>query len=108
MYYLTIEKNGEEVCVRLPYTDYSEAIMACADYYKPLAKRSVLSFVTETINGKFARSYAELNRPEAISTDDEIGKSRYAVAAKLTNSFDYEGSLFFLIESSVGIEDAND
>ena len=108
MYYLTIEKDGKELCVRIPYNDYSEAILACAKYYKPIAKRGVLSFVTEAINGNFARSYAELNRPENIFTDDEIGKKRYAVAAKLTNSFEYDSSFFFLIESKIGIEDADE
>ena len=107
LYYLTIEKNGEEVCARLPYSDYSEAMLACAEHYRSTTKRSVLTFTTETINGRFARSYAEMNRPEEISTEDEMGKIRYAVAAKYTNAFEFEKSLFFLIETDVGIEDVD-
>lgn len=107
MYYLTVVKNGEEVCVRAPYTDYSDAILACADYYSPKNKRSVLTFTTEALNGRFARSYAEMNRPEEISTEDEIGKHRYAAAAKCTNAFEFKDSLLFLIETEIGVLDAD-
>lgn len=107
MYYLTVEKNGEKICYRLPYHDYSEALEACATYYKPIAKRSILKFTTETINGIFTRSYAELNRPETILITDKISERRYAVAAKMTNSFEYEDSLFFLVESVFGVEDTD-
>ncbi|MFZ6875588.1 hypothetical protein ACO0LF_26270 [Undibacterium sp. Di27W] len=107
MYYLTIEKNGVKICDHQPFDDYAAAILACSEHYKSRVNRGVLSFTTETINGVFARSYAELNRPEHISVDDDISKYRYSTAAKYTNSFDYQDSVFFLIESATGIDDAN-
>jgi hypothetical protein len=108
MYYLTVDENDNEICSRKPFDDYGEALEACAQFFKPKSNRSVLSFTTETINGKFARSYTELKRPEHISAEDEIGKQRYAAAAKSSNSFEYDCSYFFLIESELGIKDCDD
>ena len=107
MYYLTVVKNGSDIFVRRPFKDYCDAIAACTSYYKPKTKRSVLKFTTETINGQFARSYTELNRPEQIERNDKIAKQRYAIAAKYTNAFEYADSYFFLIESEIGISDAD-
>jgi hypothetical protein len=108
MYYLTIEKNGNELCVRKPFDDYGTAIAACAVYYTPKTKRSVLTFTTETINGQFARSYVVLNHPERINRGDEIGRQLYAAAVANMYAFEYTDSYLFLIESEIGVEDAKE
>lgn len=106
-YFLTVEKAGEELFSRKPFNDYSEALEACSSFCIPRSPRAVLTFVTETVNGNFARSYAEINRPEDIDPNDEIQRARYAAAARLSNAFDYTDSYFFLVESDFGIEDIN-
>jgi hypothetical protein len=96
-YYLTIAKNGVELCRRKEYDDYYLAMDACAKYYSPKIRRSILSFTAETVNGHFARSYAAINLPEHIEDplDDKIKKLRYETAVKNSNKFEYDGSYFF-------------
>jgi hypothetical protein len=108
IYYLTIEKNSKELYLRKPFKDYSSALEECAKFYVPKAGRSLLAFTTETINGKFARTYAELNRPEHIDLKDTVSKIRYEAAVKQANAFEYTDSYFFLIESEVGVKDADE
>ncbi|MDN3577968.1 hypothetical protein QWZ03_14455 [Chitinimonas viridis] len=111
MYYLTIIKNGEEVCSRQPFTDYMAAISACSAYCKPRRKTSTLYFTTEVVNGICVRSYAALDDPEDIAGDDSASLARYHAAAKYSNSFEYEGSLMFLVESEYakrGFDDDKD
>ena len=109
MYYLTvikgIEKN-DELFSRKEFHDFGEALEFCSKFYSPCttSNRNVLTFTTETIDGKFARAYTELNRPEDIDVDETYGESRYSIAAKYSNRFHYDESFFFLIESCLGIE----
>ncbi|WP_162130825.1 hypothetical protein [Variovorax sp. CF313] len=106
MYYLTVEKNGVRVIDRKSFEDYSTAIKACGEFYQSKTGRSNLEFNTDVVNGEFFRSYAELNRPEDISLENEMEKIRYSVAAKHSNRFEYEASLFFLIESDSGVAES--
>ena len=104
-YYLTIERSGDKIVERKAYDDYGSAVAACYDYYRARSSKSILKFTTEVLNGQFARSYTELNRPEEIDSTDRIGQMRYSAAAKYTNIFDYDSSYSFIIESEVGIAD---
>lgn len=104
MYYVTVDKNGSQVARRIAFDDYAEAVNYLATYYKPKFGRCTLSFTTEVINGHFARSYSELADPDIVDRSDEV---RYVRAVKMSNAFDYAGSFFFLIESEVGIRDAD-
>jgi len=104
-YYLTVEKGGKSLLRREAFDDYGSAVAACYDYYEARSPRSVLTFTTEAINGQFARSFTELNLPESIEPNDEIGRMRYSAAAKYSNAFDYDDSYFFMIESEIGIAD---
>jgi len=114
MYYLSVLKGKDkgEVVASKSFDDFGHAMAACSDYYNPKAHRAVLSFTTEAINGKFARAYAELNRPEDIdidSTDIDSadGNDEYQCAIKQANVHDYDSSFLFLIESDFGIQDAD-
>ena len=112
MYYLSVLKGKDkgEVVASKSFDDFGHAMAACADYYSPRAHRAVLSFTTDAINGKFARAYAELNRPEDIdSTDTENAdaKDEYQCAVKQANAHEYDSSFLFLIESDFGIQDAD-
>lgn len=111
MYYITVIRNGIDVVVRKPYSDYADAVAAFNDYYKKRFGNATLTFQTEVLNGSFARSYAELNHIEDIKAEkdqitSQLYQMRYEEAAKTENSFDYDGRYFFLIESEVGIRDA--
>ena len=91
-YYSTIENNDIIIEKRVPFDDYKEAMHIFSKYYKSKSQRSVLNFTTELINGRFARSYIELNLPENISmNDDTISTQRYLNAVKHSNAFEYEG-----------------
>ncbi|MEM9543344.1 MAG: hypothetical protein AAGA60_28115 [Cyanobacteria bacterium P01_E01_bin.42] len=105
MYFLTVYKNKKEIIRHMEFNDYSEAVRYCNKFYKLKSTISILTFTTEIINGEFARSFTELNRPEDIDLNETYGKERYHHAAKHVNSFDYDASFFFLIESEVGIND---
>jgi hypothetical protein len=104
MYYLTVEQNGVEVVRRKVFDDYGTAVKFISKYFEPKSRRSVLSFTTEAINGEFARSYVEMADPTTIDHHDQ---TRYLRSVKFSNAFSYEGSYFFLIESDVGIQDAD-
>ncbi|MEW6732147.1 MAG: hypothetical protein AB1489_12535 [Acidobacteriota bacterium] len=106
MYYLTIAQNGKDIIVRKPFNDFASAIAYTGKYYQPRARRSILEFSVEVINGEFARAYAELLRPEYIDNKQVENKWRYQKAVKQDNGFVYDVSLFFLIESDIGITDA--
>ena len=110
-YFVTVEKNGDTVVDREPFDDYEEAVLSLSQFYESRFGRCVLSLTTEVVNGKFARSFAELNLPESIEVVDQISKQRYSIAAKYSNAFRYDASYLFLIESEVGLlerEDDND
>lgn len=105
-YFLTIRSKTKTICRRKPFSDFSLAIEACADHYEPKAPGSVLQFNTDIVQGKFARAYAELNLSEHLENyQDQIGELRYRNAVKTENSFKYNDSYFFLIESDFGIQD---
>ena len=106
-YYLTIERGREPLVTRKPFDDYAAALAACYESYEARSPRSVLTFTTEVINGQFARTFTELNRPESIDPSGGIGRLRYSAAAKCSNAFEYDDSLFFLIESDIGIADTD-
>jgi hypothetical protein len=103
MYYVTIIKNGVDVFRRKPFKQYEDAMSALGEYYKTPWGKSTLTFVTETLNGQFARTYTELNRWEDIDPKD----ARYTQAVKDSNAFVYDGSYFFLIESEIGMQEAD-
>ena len=107
MYYLTVLKGKEwnEVVASKSYEDFGDAMEACADFYSPKTDRAVLTFTTETINGKFARAYAELNRPEDIDIKGENGKEKHQKAVKHSNAHTYGSTFLFLIESDLGVAD---
>jgi hypothetical protein len=104
-YFLTIKVDGIKVKDREIYNDYAAALSACFAYCTLKPGKAILKFTTETINGVFAKSYAGMDRPERIDIKDEKDKYRYAAAAKLTNSFEYDADLFFIIEGEAGIAD---
>ena len=106
MYYLTVKKGGKELLVRKEFADYSAAIAYTGQFYQATTKRSIIAFTTEVINGELARSYATLTRPESVSSHEPYFQERYHVAVKQDNSFEYDDSFFFLIETERGIEDA--
>lgn len=102
-YFVTVEKNGVSIHDRMQFDDYATAIEFLSEFYRPRFGRCVLPLTTEIVNGKFARSYGELNVPESIEVVDETSRRRYSAAAKLSNAFEYDASYFFLVESDVGI-----
>ena len=108
MYYLTITKNSVEIAYRKPFDDFSAAVTYTSQFYKPRIEgcRTVLSFTTEVINGQYARSYTHLTRPEDIDQSMPHHERRYHIAAQQSNAFSYDGSYFFLIETELGIQDA--
>lgn len=99
MYYLTVDKNGEQITRRKAFDDYSKALQSLAEFYRPKTRRSVLSFTTEIINGQFARSFATLTDPEAIIAQEPFYRERYEVAVRQKSVFEFDGSYQFLIES---------
>ncbi len=114
MYYLTVFENDEEIIWRKEFNDYSKAILYLQQYYKPRNEESnaILEFTTVTINGEFASSYTELMRyvdvpkPEVFSKrqqDETPEERRYVQAVKNSNSFLYDKSYHFLIQSERGI-----
>ncbi len=104
MYYLTIRSRTKGICRRKPFNDFSEAVADCANHYKSKAPGAVLTFTSDIIQGKFARAYAELNLSRHLENyEDDIGELRYRNAVKTENSFLYEDSYFFLIETKFGI-----
>lgn len=104
MYYVTVDKNGEELVRRKEFDDYAVAMQYLATYYEPRLGRGVLPFTTEVINGEFARSYVELADPETVGSSNEARRLR---SIKFSNAFNYDGTYFFLVESDVGIQDAD-
>ena len=107
-YYLTVYKGEEEMIRRILFEDYNDALLALLDYYKPKYDTSVLPFTTDVIKGQFARSSVELNLPEDIEEiKNEFDQQRYNRAAKNSNSFEYDASYYFLIESEIGIKDTD-
>ena len=106
MYYLTVTRDDKDVLRRHPFADYSEAVAGASQFYKPKAGRSTLTFSTEVINGLFARSYATLERPEALDENKPFFEARYHHAVKHDNAFSFDASYFFLIESDFGVSDA--
>lgn len=108
VYYVSVDEDGVEVVRRKPFDDYCAAVDFFSQFYQPRAGRAVLEFVSEVINGRFARSYASLMIPGALDENDSYFQTRYHVAAKQSNAFRYDHSYFFLIESEVGRTDADD
>jgi len=108
MYFVTVKRNGEELLRRAAFSDYAEAMGSLSRYYRPRAPRSVLEFATESINGRFARSYLTLMRPEDLDENEPFYEQRRHLAVKQRNAHEYDHSYFFLIESEVGIADAED
>lgn len=106
MYYLTVKKNGAIIVEKQLFADYAAAVARTAQFYTPRAARSVLLFTTEVINGEFARSYATLTKPEDVPKDSPHFKERHHAAVHQANSFDFDGSSFFVIQSEIGLRDA--
>lgn len=106
-YFVTVIESGDEVVVRKPYVDYSEAINSLSRFYRSRAPRATLEFTTELINGKFARSYLTLMLPEDLDPDTPLYEKRRRQAVKQRSAYEYGHSYFFLIESEVGVADAD-
>ncbi|MCA9040107.1 MAG: hypothetical protein KDA65_07170 [Planctomycetaceae bacterium] len=102
MYFVTIDKNGDAIERRKPFSDYAEAIKYFSKYYQPKLGRGTLKFTTEVVDGEFVRSYSELVDPTTIDPSDH---ARYVRSIKMDNAFSYDGSFVFLIESDLGIQD---
>jgi hypothetical protein len=107
-YFVTVYSEDATIIERLACLDFAEALNVCSRFYSPRTSRSVLSFTTEVINGRFSRSFAELLKPDNIAGTDEQSRLLYDRAAKQTNAFDYERGYFFLIESTAGKVEADD
>ena len=105
-YHLTVHADGAPLVTREPFDDYARAIGFVSRYYRPRSGRSVLTFDTEVIDGKFARAYKALNVPEALDRTDPDFAALYHIAAKNSNAFDYDRSYRFLVESDFGIDQA--
>jgi hypothetical protein len=106
MYYLTVKKNGEVIVSKQAFHDYAEAVAFTSQFYRPRSIRSVLRFASEAINGEFVRSYATLIKPENIEKDSPHYRERFHAAVKKVNAFDFDGSYLFVIQSEVGMSDA--
>jgi hypothetical protein len=102
MYYATIYKNSEAIVHRKPFNDFSDAIDFTSSFYR-LRLGGTLSFTTEVINGKLARSYAELVRLADVEAPKPFDQWRYQQAAKQSSSFDFNGTYLFMIETDFGI-----
>jgi hypothetical protein len=107
MYYLSVERSGKEIIRRMGFQDYAEAVNFTAQFYAPKAPRAVLSFVTEVVNGEFARSFAVLTRPDEVAEGEAWFIERRNAAVKQANAFEYDASYQFLIESELGVQDAD-
>jgi hypothetical protein len=106
-YYFTVYKNDVAERVREPFDDYEAAMAACSSYFRARARRTVLSFTSELVNGKFARSYASLALAREVSQENSFDAGVYADAVKTMNAFDYDAAYLFLIESEFGVADCD-
>ena len=108
-YYLTIRSKSETICRRIPFDDFALALEECSKYFESKAKLAVQTLNTEVTQGKFARAYSELNLSKDLEDfQDQIGELRFRSAVKTENSFKYDNSYFFLIESDFGIKDTKE
>ena len=80
-YFVTVDKNGDQIVDRKPFDDYGEAVASLNLHYQPKAGRCVLKLSTEVVNGVFARSFGGLNIPEDIEATDESTQRKYSTAA---------------------------
>ena len=106
MYYLTVKKGDTDIVHRQQFDDYGAAVAFTSRFYQSTSARSVLVFTTEAIGGQFARSFAALTRTESLRPDEPFYMERYRTAANQENAFKYDASYLFLIESEIGIHDA--
>lgn len=107
MYYLTVANSkGEDLVRREAFADYGDAMAALSRYLRPMWPRSVLQFSTELINGKFARTYMQVRRPNDLDPGDEFYDRQLHLAKKQHNMYDYDEGYLFVIESDFGIEEA--
>jgi hypothetical protein len=105
-YHVTVLADGAPLAVRETFDDYARAIGFVSRYYRPTSGRSVLTFDTEVIEGRFARAHVALNRPEALDERDPEFARLYPVAAVHSNAFAYDRSYRFLVESDFGIAES--
>lgn len=106
MYFLTIRADESVLCDRVPYPDYSDAIEACGEYYEPKARGAVMNFTSEVVGKKFVRAYAQLVRLEDLSPDVQRASPRSIMVTKQNNAFTFSRSYTFLIESELGVQEA--
>lgn len=103
MYYLSVKSDDGQLLVdRDPFDDYGEAMAALDRFIRPRPGRAVLTFTTELINGQFARSFAQLRRPEDLDPEHPMFETLWRTAAKQDNAYTYERGYRFVIESEYG------
>ena len=107
MYFLTICAAELAIVERAPYSDYSEAINACGEYYEVRFPGSVLEFCSVVSGKRFMRSHASLTRVEDLGDDVDRSSGRGLRAVKDSNAFIYAKSYAFLIESDLGVQEAD-
>ncbi len=93
-YYLSVKKNGKYIVRRRPFDDYALAMKGCTEFFNIIKSPARIEFVSEVVDGRFARSYAQLN--------DERGPGDTVLEQK--EYLEYEGKILFLIESGFGKE----
>lgn len=108
MYYLTVTRGEEDIVRRETFEDYGEAMAALSRYVQPRGPgRAVLAFHTELIDGKFARTYLTVTPPDEVDPGLSFHEERRHLAVKQYNAYAYDHSYFFLIESAVGMVEAD-
>jgi hypothetical protein len=85
--------------------DYGDAMAALSRYLRPRWQRSVLVFSTALNNGKFARTYMQVRRPNDLDPGHVFYDSQLHLAKKQHNMYDYDEGYLFVIESEYGIEE---
>lgn len=103
MYHVTVIKGDDYIVRRKAFDDYGDAFEFLLNFYKPKIGNCILEFTTKSINGKFSRTYTSLYHPEELDKLD----GRYEEAVKAHNAFSYDHTYHFLIESDIGVKDAD-
>ncbi|MCA9663517.1 MAG: hypothetical protein KC486_34625 [Myxococcales bacterium] len=105
MYFLSVwASDGERLASDEPFESYDEAMASLSRFIRPKGTRAVLSFTTELINGVFARTYAQVRRPEEVEALPRQRRLEGMLhrAIKQHNAYDYDRGYLFVIESEYG------
>lgn len=104
-YFLSVFEGERDIVHRRPFEDFSEAVAACSDYYEPRAAGAVLEFTVQVIGKVVRRATAQLTRPDDVRPEHANSPVSWR-AAKDSNAFNFGHSYVFLIETELGMEQA--